>query len=144
MKKLTENKGRISLLELAVIIVLIIEAAYLAMNGFGWTAYRATKGDDRLLVNTADSTARVNSLNGMNCPVSDCPHGDSCTHKRGEYYVGYFESVSHHIVGFAPKGYNQNNEMHIGDEVFYGAPGTMVIEIRCKEGTVELRWVKGS
>ncbi|MBR2787550.1 MAG: hypothetical protein IKD94_00155 [Erysipelotrichaceae bacterium] len=144
MKILKDTKGRISLLELVIIILLIFEGAYFLTKGFGWYAKNATTGDDKLLVNTAESTAKVNSLNGTNCPVSDCLHGDSCTHKRGEYYVGYFDSKTHHIVGYAPKGYNQNNEMYIGDEVYHGAPGTMVIEIRCKDGEVKLAWVKGS
>lgn len=144
MKILKEKKGRISLLELIVIILLIIEGAYMLTKGFGWYADNATTGDDKLLVNTADSTARVNSLNGQFCPVSDCgSHGD-CIHLKGEYYIGYFDSKTHHIVGYAPKGYNQNNEMVIGKETYYGAPGTMVIEIRCKDGEVYLRWVKGS
>ena len=137
------NKGRISLLELIIIILLILEGAFILLKSGDWLADKSTSGNDRLLENTADSTARVNSLNGMDCPVDGCGRGALCTHKQGDYYVGYFESVSHKIVAYPPKGYNQNYEMRIGKTKYYGDPGTMVIEIRCKEGVVELNWVKG-
>ena len=143
MKQIRDCKGRISLLELVVIILLIIEGAFLLTKGFGWYADKATTGDDSFLVNTADSTARVNSLNGMNCPVSDCGSAGECAHLKGDSYVGYFDETTHHIVAYPPKGYNQNKEMHIGDETYYGEPGTMVIEIKCKNGVVKLSWVKG-
>ena len=65
MKILKNTKGRISLLELIVIIFLVIEGGYLLTKSLGWYGDKATGGDDSLLVNTADSTARVNSLNGQ-------------------------------------------------------------------------------
>ena len=143
MKIFKDRRGRISLIELIVIIFLVVEGFYLVTKGFGWYADKATTGDDSFLVNTADSTARVNSLNGMCCPVSDCGSSADCVHLKGEYYVGYFDETTHHIVAYPPIVYNQNQEMHIGDQVYYGDPGTMVIEIRCRNGEVKLDWVKG-
>ncbi len=143
MKILKNTKGRISLLELIVIIFLVIEGGYLLTKSLGWYCDKATGGDDSLLVNTADSTARVNSLNGQCCPVSDCGSYGECEHFKGQYYVGYYDDVTHHIVAYPKKGYNQNQEMHIKDKTYYGDPGTMVIEIRCRSGEVLLDWVKG-
>ncbi|MBR5341370.1 MAG: hypothetical protein IK151_05540 [Erysipelotrichaceae bacterium] len=137
------NKGRISLLELVIIIVLIIEGFFLLGKAFGWTADKATGGDDRLLVNTAESTAAVNSLNGMCCPVSNCGSSGECVHKMAGWYVGYYDDLTHNIVAYPPKGYNQNQEMRIKNKKYYGDPGTMVVQIKCKEGVVELDWVKG-
>lgn len=143
MHKIKENKGRISFIEIIVIIALVLEAIYLLAGGFNWSWDKWSNGDDKLYVNTAESTANANSLNGIHCPVSDCGSSDVCEHFNGEYYVGYFNSVTHKIDGYPMKGYNQNKTMTIDDKTYYGDVGTMIIQIKCKEGSVILDWVKG-
>ncbi len=143
MKILGDKKGRISLLELVIIIALVLEGLFLLSKSFGWLGDKASGGDDRFLENTAESVARVNSLNGMSCPVDGCM-GNDCVHRQGSYYVGYFDDISHKIFAYPKKGYNQNASMHIGKKKYYGEPGTMVIQVRCKDGTVELDWVEGA
>lgn len=143
MKKIMDKKGRVSFIELIVIIVLLLEGSYLLAKSFGWLGDKASGGDDRFLENTAESVARVNSLNGLSCPVDSCPGGE-CAHRQGAYYVGYFDDVSHKITAYPKTGYNQNESMRIGSKKYNGEPGTMVIQIRCKDGTVELDWVQGA
>ena len=141
--KIKENKGRVSTIELVAIVFLSVAAIFLGFKGLNWYYDSLTNGNDSLMANTAESVARVNSLNGLQCPVGDCPHGDKCTHLKGSYYVGYFDSVGNKIVANPTEGYNQAETMKIGKNKYYGEIGTMVIEIKCKEGTVELNWVLG-
>jgi len=143
MQKLKDRKGNISVVEIFIIFLLCLEALYLLYKGGSWLAQEATGGNDRFLENTAESTAVVESLNGLQCPVYGCSDQTFCTHQQGEWYVGYFDEKTHHIIAYAPKGYNQNKVMRIGNKKYYGDPGTMVIMIRCRNGEIELSWVKG-
>ena len=143
MKKIRENKGRINLLELIIIIFLAIEGIFLGIKGLAWYYEEMTGGNDTFLVNTAYSTGVVNSLNGIQCPVSACGSSGQCTHKLGDDYVGYFDYYTHLIVEYPPEGYNQGKVMRIGDKYYFGNVGTMVIQILCHQDSVECKWVKG-
>ena len=145
MKHIRNNRGRISLLELVVIVFLVIEAIFLGIKGFKWYKEEVTGGNDVFLVNTAISTGIVNSLNGQTCPVNDCDHDpNTCTHRLGDEFVGYYDDTSHKILGYPVRGYNQNSIMRIGKKLYYGAPGTMVVQVVCHDDTVECRWVKST
>lgn len=103
-------------------------------------------GDDALMVNTADSVARINSNNGMNCVVNNCEgnkDGVVCTHLLSQGYVGYFDHGSNTIVGIKPYGYNEYTEMKADGVTYYGAVNSMVIQVIAKEGKMALSWVPG-
>lgn len=141
MKKLKDNKGRISLLELLIIIFIVVEVVFLGYKGLHWYYVELTGGNDGLAANTAYSTAIANSLNGHQCPVSKCGGSDCAHYKNGEY-VAYYDAETHLIVGEPPKGYNQSKVMRINSKLYFGDPGTMVIEINCHDDDVNISWVK--
>ena len=143
--KLKEKRGRISALEMIVIIVLVAEALFLGYKGITWYIDSMAKGDDALMVNTAESVARINSNNGMNCVVNKCASNSNgqCPHQWGEGYVGYFDNVSNTIVESKPPGYNQAKVMTVGDQEYYGEINTMVIRVYVKPNHIELSWVLG-
>ena len=141
MYKLKNNKGRISLLELLIIIFIVVEVIFLGYKGLHWYYVELTGGHDGLAANTAYSTAIANSLNGHQCPVSKCG-GTNCIHYKNDEYVGYYDAVSHLIVGEPTEGYNQSRVMRIDSKLYFGDPGTMVIEIRCHDDDVSIAWVK--
>ena len=142
MNKLKDNKGRISLLELLIIIFIVVEVIFLGYKGIHWYYVELTGGNDGLAANTAYSTAVANSLNGHQCPVSKCDGGSECAHFKNDEYVAYYDLETHLIVGEAPKGYNQSKVMRINSKLYFGDPGTMVIEIRCRDDDVSISWVK--
>ncbi|MBP5279545.1 MAG: hypothetical protein J6Z03_03595 [Erysipelotrichaceae bacterium] len=142
MYKLKEDKGRISLIEMVALVLLIPMLAFLGYKGLHWYYDNIVNGNDAHFVNTAESTARVNSLNGMQCPV-DGGGGNNCHHLFGDYYRGYYDSISHKIVGEKMEGYNQAETMKAGNTYYHGDVGTMIIEIDCQDGVIELKWVKG-
>ena len=142
MHILKENKGRISLIEMVALIVIIPTLLFLGYKGIYWYYDNIVNGNDAHFVNTAESIARVNSLNGTQCPVDSCC-GTNCRHYFGDHYIGYYDSISHKIVGEKMEGYNQASRMKAGKTYYYGDEGTMIIEIDCKDGVIELKWVKG-
>ncbi len=138
------RKGRISVLELIIILVICVEGIYLLGNGLGWYASHISTGNDALYVNTAESVAKVNSLDGTQCPVQDC--GDTshtCTHYTGMGYVGYFDSESNTIVGYKPKGYNSEQNPKVDGKSYTGEINTMVLRITTSSGSISLDWVGG-
>ena len=141
MNKLKDKKGRISVLELFIIIFIVVEVIFLGYKGLRWYYVELTGGNDGLIVNTAYSTAITNSLNGHQCPVSKCG-GVECEHYKNDEYVGYYDAETHLIVGTPPKAYNQSNVMRIDSKLYFGDPGTMVLEIRCHADEVTITWVK--
>ena len=143
MHIIKNNKGGISTIELLALGFLITVFLFLGYKGVEWYYDSIRNGNDGLYVNTAESVATVNSLNGMQCPVDGCGNNRDCIHKKGDRYVGYFDSISHKIVADPMEGYNQAKTMHVGDKKYSGEIGTMIIEVTCKDGTVELNWVKG-
>lgn len=142
MNKLKDTKGRISVLELLIIIFIVVEVIFLGYKGLHWYYVESTGGNDAFAANTAYSTAIANSLNGSQCPVSDCGSGKDCIHYKVDEYVGYYDEETHHIVGTPPKGYNQSKVMRIKSKIYFGDPGTMVLEIRCRNDEVNISWVK--
>ena len=144
--KLTDASGKISVLEMILILFIALMTSFIVYKGFAWLAAMTAHGNDSLLVNTAVSEAKVNSSNGINCVVEDCPSntGGVCTHWTGlNETVGYMDKVTKHIVGDKPAGYNEYSEMNIDDQTFYGDPGTMVIQVTAGNGKVTASWVKG-
>lgn len=142
MHILKENKGRISTIELIALGALIPMLFFLGSKGLHWYYDNIVNGNDAHFVNTAESVAKVNSLNGIQCPVDGCG-GNNCSHHYGDYYLGYYDTISHKIVGSKMEGYNQATTMKAGKTYYHGDIGTMIIEITCKDGEIELKWVKG-
>ena len=132
------KKGNINLLELVILIVVGIELILILCNGFGWLGNKVNKGSDVFTLNTCESVTKVNSSNGFDCPVNDCAKGDLCTHKVGDYYVGYFE-----IVGYKVSGYNYEDNPVIDGRAFNGNVNTMIIRVTCGNGDIKYEWVKG-
>ena len=138
------QKGRISVLELVIILVICVEGIYLLGNGLGWYASHISSGNDGLYVNTAESVAKVNSLNGMQCPVQDCGNAsETCTHYTGQGYVGYFDSESNTIVGYKVKGYNSEKNPKVNGRSYTGEVNSMILRITANEGSIVLDWVGG-
>ncbi len=137
------KKGSINVLELVILIVLGIELILILCNGFGWLGNKANKGSDAFTLNTCESVTKVNSSNGFDCPVNDCAKGELCTHKVGDYYVGYFDDVKNTIVGYKVSGYNYEDNPIIDDKVFNGNANTMIIKVICGNGDIKYEWVKG-
>lgn len=138
------HKGKVTLLELVCIIVIILCGLYFIANSYGWLDSHMSTGNDALYANTALSVAKVNSLNGVDCPVNDCsdPSGE-CIHYTSMGYVGYFDGDSNTIVGKKMKGYNSNPNPVIDDKSYVGNTATMVLRITCKNGDITLDWVRG-
>ncbi len=138
------QKGSISVLELVIILVIIVEVGFLITNGLGWYGDHIASGNDGLYVNTAESVAKVNSLDGMQCPVNNCGNtAGECSHYTGMGYVGYFDSVSNTIVGSKPKGYNSEQNPKVNGKSYTGEIGTMVLRVTANEGSIALDWVGG-
>lgn len=137
------KKGSINLLELVILIVLGIELILILFNGFGLLGNKVNKGSDAFTLNTCESVTKVNSSNGMDCPVNDCTKGELCTHKAGDYYVGYYDNVKNTIVGYKVSGYNYEDNPVIDDRVFNGNANTMIIKVTCGNGNISYEWVNG-
>lgn len=137
------KKGSINLLELVILIVLGIEIILIICNAFGWLGNKVNKGSDAFTLNTCESVTKVNSSNGFDCPVNDCAKGELCTHKAGDYYVGYYDNVKNTIVGYKVSGYNYEDNPVIDGRVFNGNANTMIIKITCGNGNITYEWVKG-
>ena len=140
---INNKKGNINLLELIILIVLGIELILILCNGFGWLGNKVNKGSDAFTLNTCESVTKVNSSNGFDCPVNDCAKGELCTHKVGEYYIGYFDDVKNTIVGYKISGYNYEDNPVINGKVFKGLKGTMIIKVTCGNGDIKYEWVNG-
>ncbi|MBR3252410.1 MAG: hypothetical protein IKF80_11955 [Erysipelotrichaceae bacterium] len=143
MHILKNNKGRISLIELLALAFLIPAILFLGFKGVEWYYNSMRNGNDGMYVNTAESIAVINSLNGVQCPVDGCGGSAYCTHRRGDHFVGYYDNISHTIVGYKLAGYNQAKIMHVGEKKYSGDEGTMIIEVISGNGEIELNWVKG-
>ena len=141
--KLSETKGYTNLLELILIIAIVVMAAIYVFWGGSWMKYRMNHGNDSLAANTAESVARVNSNNGMNCVVDGCGSTGHCPHWSSQGYIGYFDNIGNKIVGDRPKGYNEYQTMEIGRQQYHGEPGTMVIRVLAKDGEMILSWELG-
>lgn len=139
------NKGKVSLLELLLIILILIELIWYIANSYGWLDNHMSLGNDGLYANTALSVAKVNSLNGVECPVNECEKGNEiCSHYTSQGYIGYFDGETNTIVGIKPKGYNSSSDLEIDGQSYTGEVATMVIRVTCNNGDIKLDWVKGN
>lgn len=136
------SRKRLSIVELIAIIVIGCEVIWLAGNAFGWLNVHVSSGNDGSYVNTCESVAKVNSLNGTQCPVNDCSGGD-CIHHTAQGYIGYFDSVSNTIVGTKPKGYNSSSTPAVDGKKYKGSVGTMVLEVIVNNGNITTEWTGG-
>jgi hypothetical protein len=138
------NKGRVSLIELVAIIIIAIEVLFLIGSGLGWIDFHVSSGNDSGYLNTCESEAKINSLNGTQCPVNDCPNSSGdCEHYINGSYIGYFDSVTNTIVGEKPKGYNSSKNPEVDGKTYAGKAGTMVIEVIVKDGSITYEWTGG-
>ena len=143
INKLRETKGGSNLLTVLLVTAILVMIGIYFLLGGNWMLVRMEHGDDGLRANTADSIARINSNNGMNCVVDGCGSTGYCPHYSTIGYIGYYDDIGNKIVGEKTKGYNEYNQMEIGNKKFYGDPGTMVIKVVAKEGEITLSWEKG-
>lgn len=138
------NKGRVSLIEIIAILCIVCEVVFLVGSGYGWLDFHMSSGNDGGYVNTCESVAKVNSLNGVNCPVNNCGNSDgSCVHHTAQGYIGYFDSVSNTIVATRPKGYNSSANPSVNGKHYTGEVGKMVLEVRVNNGKIDIWWTGG-
>ena len=143
MRKLLTKEGSANLLEVILITAIVLMVAVYFFLGGNWMKLRMDHGNDSLAANTADSVARVNSNNGLNCVVDGCGSSGHCPHWSSLGYIGYFDNIGNKIVGEKPKGYNEYSTMEIGHQQYHGEPGTMVIKVIAKEGEIVVSWELG-
>lgn len=146
-ERIGNQAGKITVLELFLIICISLMSIFVIYKGVKWIQANTAHGNDSMLVNTAESEARINSGNGAECVVQDCPSKTNglCTHvidAKGTT-VGYLDKITKHIVGEKPYGYNEYREMNIGDQTYYGDVNTMVIQVAACNGEVSVSWVPG-
>lgn len=130
-----------SQLEVILITGIVIMCVFFAGLYVRWHVNQQAKGDDALMENTADSVARINSNNGLNCPVDGS--SGPCPHWTSEGWVAYYDNGINTIVGDKPRGYNEYTTMEINGIKYHGARNTMVIKVVCREGYMQLSWEKG-
>jgi hypothetical protein len=146
-RKLSDCSGKISVLEMILIVFIVLMSGFVAYKCFEWVGNATAHGNDSLLANTAASEAAVNSNNGQECVVQNCPSrtGGVCAHivNSDGATVGYLDKVTKHIVGEKPYGYNEYTEMDIGEEEYFGDKNTMVIQVKAEKGAISVSWVPG-
>ncbi len=145
MQKRLNNRGSISLFELLIILVIVFELIFLLTDGFGWYNKKFSTGSDALYLNTCESVAKVNSLDGTICPVNGCGNSDgTCIHHNSRGYVGYFDSVSNTVVASKVRGYNLGDNPSIDGKQYNGEKGTLILRVMVYDGTIYYDWVKGN
>jgi hypothetical protein len=143
----SQTKDKISRFEAILIVAIIIMLAFFVHLGIEWYHIHLAHGNDNMKENTAESTARINSANGTDCVIQDCPGTmeNPCPHYHDHVFTGYWDIKTETIVADKPDGYNEAKDMSIGDETWYGDIGTMVIEVTSDgKGNIQLKWVKGA
>ena len=130
-------------MELILVIAIIAMSVFFIVLALEWPARATAKRDDALRVNTALSAARINSDNGQNCVVEDCPGGDDCPHKHGKYWIGYLDISDNKIRGDKMTGYNEEKKIVLDDKVYRGDIGSLIVEVRSDGSKVSARWVRG-
>lgn len=137
------KKGSVSLLELLILFVLGIELIFILLNAFGWLSNKFSKGSDSFTLNTCETVAKINSSNGIDCPVNGCS-GGYCTHKEGSSYVGYYDNVKNTIVADKVKGYNYKDNPTVAGKEFKGLSKTMIIKVTTGNGQIKYEWVSAN
>lgn len=97
-------------------------------------------GNDRLMAETAQRVASLNSIDG--CIVKGCDGGVTCPHTKNGVQTGYFDHDTNTITGESPKGYNEYHTMDIVNSTFKGKARTMVIRIEYDGTAYTLSWVR--
>jgi hypothetical protein len=147
MERQDHSIGKISVLELVLIIFISLMCLFVGYKGIEWMNANTAHGNDSMLANTAESEAKINSNNGLECVVQDCPSksGGICPHQIGTdgTTLGYLDKETKHIVADRPYGYNEYTEMDIQDESYYGDRNTMVIQVTAHQGEISVCWVPG-
>lgn len=136
------QKQKLSRMEVILVAAIIAMSAFFIGLALEWPARATERRDDALRVNTALSAARVNSSNGQNCVVEDCPGGD-CPHKHGKYWIGYLDISDNKIRAEKTVGYNEERKIVLDDKVYRGKRGSLVVEVRSDGNDVSARWVEG-
>ncbi len=139
------QKGRISIIELLALIVIGVEMLYFLGNAFGWFNINVRSGLDKTHFTTCENVAKVNSLNGIQCPVDACGNSDgSCEHYLSGKYIGYYDSEHHTIIGNLPDGYNDSENPVIEGKEYIGQKDTMVLEVIVENGQIDIVWTGGA
>lgn len=136
------QKQKLSRMEVILIAAILAMSAFFIVLALEWPARATARRDDALRVNTALSAARINSNNGQDCVVEDCPGGD-CAHKHGKYWIGYLDISDNKIRAEKTAGYNEERKIVLDDKVYRGRPGSLVVEVRSDGNNVSARWVEG-
>lgn len=130
----------LSLIE--TICLLCFTATALALFATAFATYtRSVKiGNDRLMAETAQRVASLNSIDG--CIVKGCDGGSACPHTQNGVQTGYFDHDTNTITGEIPRGYNEYHTMETDGRTFEGKAGTMVIRIEYDGTAYTLSWVR--
>lgn len=138
------NENGWSVLEVLCITVICILLGLILLMGINTLDSYLDNGNDAMMVNTAQSVARVD-LATSDCVLSSCSGLDGvCTHlNRQGYTEGYYDEITHHIIARKPKGYNEFGLMKVGENYYRGRKKTMVIRIEGRGMTIKVSWVKG-
>lgn len=139
-RKLHSRAGGVSPIELVLIIGIVLMLAVIGVIIYQYHALQVAHGNDTLAVNTAESVAKTNSLNGISCPVNDCPGGD-CPHHFLNRYVGYYDYTSHKIVARPTGTYNQSKNPEALDKTYKGEAQTMLLRVVTENGTIKIDWI---
>ena len=139
-RKLHSRAGGVSPFELVLIIGIVLMLAVFGVIIYQYHALQVAHGNDTLAVNTAESVAKTNSLNGISCPVNDCPGGD-CPHHFLNRYVGYYDYTSHKIVARPTGTYNQSKNPEALDKTYKGEAQTMLLRVVTENGTIKIDWI---
>ena len=139
-----KDKRGLSRLEVLCITGICILLALSAYWGICYYRDSLDKGNDSMRVNTAESVARNNLLSD-GCVVDNCTQeDDTCTHKTADgRTVGYYDSVSHHIVADKMQGYNEYEQTSAENAKLEGKAGTMILAVYGKDKEVTLKWIEG-
>lgn len=98
-------KRRMSLIELIALVLIVCEIVFLCIKGYDWMNIHVRQGNDANYVNTCESVAKVNSLNGIHCPVDDCSNAnEDCVHHHSNGYIGYFTAYLIQSLRIKQKG----------------------------------------
>lgn len=139
-----DKRGSISLFELLIILVIVLEVIVVIIGSFNWYDDKFSTGSDSLYLNTCESVAKVNSLNGQICPVNKCGNSEgNCVHHTSTGYIGYFDSVSNTIVANKPSGYNLGDNPSIDGKQYSGEKSSLVLRVLVYDGNIYYDWVKG-
>ena len=58
-------KRRMTLIDLLALILIVCEIVFLCIEGYDWMNIHVRRGNDANYVNTCESVAKVNRLNGI-------------------------------------------------------------------------------